>query len=328
MISELTATVRAALDQRLSVARTLAVDLLRPVATDPDAPRPESGAATFRALPIAQGKAALAFASRWPVGSTVAARVTVTADGDRVIADVDGLPLELRWRGDDGATPALGQTLAFRVLAHRPEIVLQRLSTSPAGDARSSDASTRISHEAQALQASAVLASYGEHDERSIHFTAPLVRDARAGASVVDFDTGPTPVAHGDAAAPTVRTPSDPSLPFAPVVLSGPAWRDQPVELVIRRHRRDEWLDDPTQDDWCGELVIDLPNIGRVAGHLAWSMQGLRVRLDADREVSATALADAAPELAAAFIDMRLRVSALSIGHAIQGPSSGGRDER
>jgi hypothetical protein len=306
---------------------------VRPLSGDTDA-MPLEYEALARAIPVAQGKAALEFASRWPVGATVAARVTGTGDGNRVLAEVEGLPLDLHWRGDDGAAPSIGASLAFRVLALRPEIVLQRLPNVIAQPgSNSADVSTHISADAKVLQASATLAAYGVPDERTVRFATPLFADpARVDATPGGPAAVDASVAHGgtgstlEALATTVRTTTaDPTLPFAPVVLAGPPWRDQPMELIVRRQRRDERIDDPTQDDWCGELVIDLPHIGRVAGHLAWSMQGLRVRLDADREGSATALADAAPELAAAFIDLRMRVAALSIGHATQVP--GIRDE-
>jgi len=332
MISELTATVRAALDRRLQVERTLGVDALRPVSA-------EAGTTSFEretlthATPVAQGKAALEFASRWPVGTTVAARVTGTGDANRILADIDGLPLELHWRGDDGAAPTVGQALAFRVLALRPEIVLQRLPNviAPA-ESDPADTSTHISADAKVLHASAALAAYGVADERTVRFTTPLIADrADEAAAPHEVATGETSVSHAAASAAAeslaagVRATTDPTLPFAPVILSGPAWRDQPIELIVRRRRHDERLDDPTQDDWCGELVIDLPHIGRVAGHLAWSMQGLRVRLDADLETSADALADAASELVAAFTDLRMRVAGLSIGPGIH--AAGARDE-
>lgn len=341
MISEpvatVTATVRAALDQRLQVGRTLAIDLVRPIGADPDTPRPGSSDAGFRAPRVAQGTTAVAFAARWPVGSTVAAQVTATADGDRVIADVDGLPLELHWRGDDGATPTAGQTLAFRVLAVRPEIVLQRIAdaVTTSGGTADPDASPRISTDAQALQAAAVLAAYGAKDDRTIRFATPLLAHDPGPTSGLDDDLADATLPRAAAASPAAgldvlalaaRPPTDPTQPFAPILFFGPAWPDQPMELIVRRQRHDDRLDDPAQDDWCGELEIDLSRIGRVAGHLSWSMQGLRLRLDVDRETSATTLADAAPELAAAFIDVRLRVSALSIGHANLGPSPGGPD--
>lgn len=115
------------------------------------------------------------------------------------------------------------------------------------------------------------------------------------------------------AARHSIETNNTPPI-FVPLVLQGPAWDGQEMELIVRRERADETLDNPALDHWCGEVVIDLPELGRVTGHLAFSMQGLRVRLDADDEASVTRLTGATAELAAAFAHIDLRVSGLSVG--------------
>ena len=101
---------------------------------------------------------------------------------------------------------------------------------------------------------------------------------------------------------------------FMPLVLQGPAWPGQPMELVVRRERKDEQFDNPALDHWCGEVLIDLPHLGRVAGHLAFSMQGLRIRLEGDDAEAVDAMSAHATELAHAMTVANLRVSALSVG--------------
>jgi hypothetical protein len=86
------------------------------------------------------------------------------------------------------------------------------------------------------------------------------------------------------------------------------------MELVVRREREDEQFDNPVLDHWCGEVLIDLPNLGRVAGHLAFSMQGLRIRLEGDDADAVDAMTAHANELAHALSAANLRVNALSVG--------------
>lgn len=107
-------------------------------------------------------------------------------------------------------------------------------------------------------------------------------------------------------------------VPFAPVVLQGPAWPGQPLELVVRRERADEQFDNAALDHWCGELSIDLPLLGRIAGHLTWSMQGLRIRMEGDGDDTIAAMNEGSVELATAFASADLRIAALSVG----GPSA------
>lgn len=106
---------------------------------------------------------------------------------------------------------------------------------------------------------------------------------------------------------------SDPTMPL-PVVLQGPAWPGQPMELVVRRDRDDDAFDNPALDQWCGEIVIELPALGRIAGHLAWSMQGLRIRLDGHDAAAVASMTAATTELAAALVDADLRVVGLTVG--------------
>ena len=151
--------------------------------------------------------------------------------------------------------------------------------------------------------------------------TATEAVDALAPHRAVDAPATPSDAtngvrdADGTPTAPSARAPDDasPTAPFAPLVLQGPAWVGQPIELVVRRERADEALDNPVLDHWCGEVVIDLPRLGRVAGHLSFSMQGLRVRIEADDDASVAALSAATAELATAFADVDLRVSGLAV---------------
>lgn len=103
------------------------------------------------------------------------------------------------------------------------------------------------------------------------------------------------------------------TLPFSPLVLQGPAWDGQPMELVVRRERDDELFDNPVLDHWCGEVTIDLPHLGRVAGHLSFSMQGLRVRIEGDDEHGVMTMTAASSELAAALAHADLRVAGLTV---------------
>jgi len=98
------------------------------------------------------------------------------------------------------------------------------------------------------------------------------------------------------------------------------------MELVVRRERGDEALDNPALDPWCGDLTIDLPTLGRVSGRLAFSMHGLRIRLEGDDAATVAAMHESSALLAAAFADADLRVQSLSIGKAgsIDGPSADG----
>lgn len=167
-----------------------------------------------------------------------------------------------------------------------------------------------------------------------VRFDVPLLsietgtKDATAlattGSSLkAEVTAAATPlVAAGDAAArdtvsSSVRNATESNgLPpaFIPLVLQGPAWVGQPMEMIVRRERADDLLDNPALDHWCGEVVIDLPELGRVAGHLVFSVQGLRVRLVVEDEASVASLTAATGELAAAFARNDLRVSGLSVG--------------
>lgn len=104
------------------------------------------------------------------------------------------------------------------------------------------------------------------------------------------------------------------SVTFSPLVLQGPAWNGQAVELVVRREREDEHFDNPVLDSWCGDVQIDLPRLGRVAAHLSFSMKGLRVRIEGDDTTGVDAMTGAASSLAAAFAGADLRVTTLTVG--------------
>ena len=103
------------------------------------------------------------------------------------------------------------------------------------------------------------------------------------------------------------------TVPFSPLVLQGPAWPGQSVELVVRREREDEQFDNPVLDHWCGEVLIDLPNLGRIAAHLSLSMKGLKLRIEGDDSASVDAMTGAAPALASALGSAEMRVATLTI---------------
>ena len=266
------------LDRRTQVDRVLALDPLRAIGTDADATTPAraNASATDRADPGA-------LTSRLPLGRLVAAHVVEVLDGDHVVADVEQWRVSLAWpRGAGAVLP--GQALTLRVLAHRPMLLFQNVDA--AGDVLDAlDASpTRWSAGALALARSATaLPSQG--GRTATVFTEPILdieivasSDVPAHADRTDavvenpgrqaFDQTGAEIALGDVI--VARTPDEPirdpgTLPPMPIVLQGPAWPGQAVELVVRRQRADEELDNAALDQWCGEIVIDLPTLGRVA---------------------------------------------------------------
>lgn len=329
-----TASLMGSLDPRASIARTSAVDAVRPL--DPSA---RDAGASFDAtrmpsMPKASA-AALAFAARWPVGSDVLARVVSIAEDRRITADVDGLPIEIRWRDGDGPSPRAGEGLAFRVMAHTPQLVLQFTAhasfDAPSRMLADRDAPTQLSDDALFLQTLIdPLEDAADASDRVVRFAQPLIETRRPGVARehVRAMAGHVASLASDASA-TMHESIDHlashvfaakhdagagAMPFIPVVLSGPAWHGQAMELLLRRHARDDALDDPALDAWCGEITMDLPRLGRVAGHLALSMQGVRLRLEADDVDGAVALDAALSELAAAFADTGLRLASLSVG--------------
>lgn len=157
-----------------------------------------------------------------------------------------------------------------------------------------------------------VIESIPLSDAKPAHVDAAAVATATAlVAHAVDDATIREP------ALPAIRNAIETNITppiFVPLILQGLAWDGQEMELIVRHERADETLDNPALDHWCGEVVIDLPELGRVTGHLAFSMQGLRVRLDADDQASVTRLSGATAELAAAFAHIDLRVAGLSVG--------------
>ena len=203
----------------------------------------------------------------------------------------------------------------------------------PARSARGDSATASWSTDALRLQTLAGRFAAAPHVGGPLRFDMPLLvidpkaNDAAARASVeastaVGLAAAESAPLGGDAAAQDASTsnirhaaePNGLAPVFVPLMLQGPAWIGQPMELIVRRERADELLDNPALDHWCGEVVIDLPELGRVAGHLEFSIQGLRVRLVADHETSVAKLTAATTELAAAFATNDLRVSGLSVG--------------
>ena len=203
----------------------------------------------------------------------------------------------------------------------------------PARPARNNAATPLWSSDALRLQTLAGAGALASLEGGPVRFDVPLLSiESKANDATESAPTGPSlkaevaaaaaPPVAGDAAArdtpsSSVRNATESNgLPpaFIPLVLQGPAWIGQPMELIVRRERADEMLDNPALDRWCGEVVIDLPELGRVAGHLEFSIQGLRVRLVVENEASVARLTAATTELAAAFAHNDLRVSGLSIG--------------
>lgn len=185
-----------------------------------------------------------------------------------------------------------------------------------------SAASPRLSADALRLQTIAQPADEGAapHQGTRLRFEVPLL----ASDSKAPDESKPAPLGV-TFEAETARDPTTSTLRHAgaapetpplslPLVLQGPAWNGQAIELIVRRERADEMLDNPALDQWCGEVVIDLPELGRVAGHLSFSMQGLRVRLEADEVTSVASLTAATAELAVALAGIDLRVVGLSVG--------------
>jgi hypothetical protein len=297
----------AALDRRLQVDSLAAI---APVASSSDGAR---GAA-----PQAAAGASSA-AEPFPLGQVIDARVVDIAESGHVVADLAGQRLALSW--PTGSGPAIGSRIALRVLARTPMLLFEDASRD--GERRESpDAPTSLSVAARALQNPAATGA------GALRFTAPILQievDGDPPLHAMDSATGSTNSATPDrisldtvivAQAPLTDRAVDPSV-MLPFVLRGPAWPGQDVELVVRRDREDEAFENPVLDQWCGELMIDLPNLGRVSGHLAWSMQGLRIRLEGQDASSVASMSASTAELARALADVDLPVLAVSVGQPV-----------
>ncbi len=328
MIVDESDALLAALDRRLSVDRLPAIDAKLPGrdATAASDGRASVGDPSARpvapaALPAADDRSALE--TSLPRGRIVSARIVDVGSGDDVVAEIDRWHVTLSL--PDGADPKPGDRIALRVIAHEPTLLLQAVDADGLGASTDAtdDLPTRWSPDAMRLARDVVAG-----DPRAIRrFTGPIVDVATAS---VDETRPGDPAAPASPAAPLTLVdaptlvrdarPADPAsspVPMTAMVLQGPAWPGQPIEIVVRRERADEAFDNAQLDRWCGEIVIDLPHLGRVVGHLAWSMQGLRIRLDGEDDASASSMRVAAPELAAALADAALPVVALSVGRPL-----------
>ena len=310
MTPEPTAAVRAALDQRLQVGRTPAVDAAQPVG---------SGRATGVAIEVSTGPPPVragvaAFAARWPLGSLIEAEVLESTSTDRIAARIGGVRVDLPWSRVDGSRPTVGQTLAFRVVAHVPTLTLERVAVSdPSQAANDPDTPMRLSDNALALRA--IATSGDAASSGAVRFGQPLFDPTAAASTHADATILLGDASRSDVPARAAIDDLTTAWPVTlPLVLQGPAWPGQPIELVIRREPRDAAIADAALDDWCGDLVLDLPSLGRVAAHLAWSMAGLRVRLDADDGAAAGAMVGDARALIDAFDAASLRVATFSVG--------------
>ena len=130
-----------------------------------------------------------------------------------------------------------------------------------------------------------------------------------AGATIDNGPTRSSSAAAGHADAGTAGAAG--VLPV--IVLHGPAWTSQQIELVIRRERDDEAVDNAALDAWCTDLSVDLPALGAIDARLAWTTSGLRVRVDAHRAGAAEALRDSAAQFAATLADLPMRLAGLAI---------------
>ena len=338
----------AALDRRLQVDSVLAVDPLAPVSRGSGTPSSAAGSNFASATAANAQNTATPLTTRLPLGQLITARVVEVPQPDHVIAEVGNLRIDLAWpKGNGIAQP--GRDIGLRVLAHEPMLLFQSEPLDAAGssgDGIDPEAAARWSSDAMHLQPPGATPGRGAGPVR---FDAPIldieiVPIDKNGPAVADdwqpgvprpssnavVSSGPARIALDDVIVARSTAVVDgidaPLIPraiddgsripttFMPLVLHGPAWPGQPMELVVRRERKDEAFDNPALDHWCGEVLIDLPNLGRVAGHLAFSMQGLRLRLEGDDAEAVDAMTAHATELAHALAVANLRVSALSVG--------------
>ncbi len=330
MIVDESDALAAALDRRLAIDRVLPLDAKLPngsAATAAAAIGDEllDAPAASRALPASAPRtdAGDTLAARLPAGRVVSAQVVEVVDADRVVAQIDRFRITLAFPGGVDAQP--GDRIALRILAHEPTLSLQAVDDEPIDDARAdAGVATRWSRDAMQLSRNTLADDAGV----TRRFSEPLLEmrpaaldvDAATDAAAAETTASTTlAVVDGAVARDVVRAADPPTNPMAgaAIVLQGPAWAGQPIEILVRRERADEAFDNAALDRWCGEIVIDLPNLGRVVGHLAWSMQGLRIRLEGDDDESAASMRAATPELANALADAALPVLALSVGRPV-----------
>ncbi len=343
----------AALDRRLAVDGVSPVDRPQAVAgaaAGPGAAASRSDAS--QGTVAADGD--LDLATRLPLGRVVQARVLEIPREGHVVAEAESLRIDLAWPARNGVTPRVGRDLSLRVLAHRPMLLFEsvaeaadasveaaevprwssdaiRLQSSigPASSTSRGNGPTRfdipiIDIEFETLGSDdRVVEPRASSSRTVVERTArgaspPSITDARAPIALDDIVVARSTAVVDGVATPLIPRSRDdgaaPPAAFVPLVLLGPAWPDRPMELVVRRERADESFDNPALDHWCGEVLIDLPRLGRVAGHLAVSMQGLRIRLEGDDDGTVDSMNAAAVELTRAFADAELRVLSLSVG--------------
>jgi hypothetical protein len=331
-----------ALDRRMQVDRMLAIDPVRSLGNASEGPRSSTLPSTASALPTVT----LALIEHLPLGLVFAARVTEVPEANHVIVELGRLRISLAWPDGNGPAPAPGGTIALRVLAHDPMLLFENVRSRSDQATGVRDPLTQLSPGALQLQTPQA------SGDGVLHFTVPILEvevvllqtpahesqpASRSAQSVANSPSGHIAlddvivarsgsiVEAGDLA-PLRQTPNDGSINPAgmlPLVLQGPAWPGQEVELVVRRERADEAFDNAALDQWCGEIVIDLPHLGCVAGHLSWTMQGLRIRLEGQDETSVASMNAAAPELAMALADVALPVLSLSVGGPVAATAFG-----
>lgn len=315
----------------------LAIDPVRSLGNASEGPRSSMLPSNASALPTVTA----ALIEHLPLGQVFAARVAEVPEANHVIVELGRLRIALAWPDGNGPAPAPGGTIALRVLAHNPMLLFENVR-SPSDQATGvRDPLTQLSPGALQLQAPKTTGDGVLHFtvpileievvplETPAHASQPAWQSAQPNAQqvanppsghialddVIVARSGSIVEAGG--LAPLRQAPNDGSINPAgllPLVLQGPAWPGQDVELVVRRERADEAFDNAALDQWCGEIVIDLPHLGRVAGHLSWSMQGLRIRLEGQDETSVALMSAAAPELAMALAEVALPVLAVSVG--------------
>lgn len=305
----------SALDRRLQIDRIVA---LEPASVFDDASGdPATGTQPARSAPTSS-----AYLDRLPLGQVFDARV-VSAEGGDVIAELGALRIALSWPNSGSPAPVAGAWIALRVLAHEPALLFQNVPADGAEPDDDADAPLRLSTDARSLQSAA------SSGAGTVRFTVPIVDVSASHAAAVASrgSTDPAPnlfavgdpsfdrdsPAQGSVARVVTVDASVQAQAGLPLVLQGPAWSGQDVELVVRRERRDEAFDNPALDQWCGELVIDLPTLGRVSSHLAWSVQGLRIRLEGQEPASVASMTETATELAQALSAVDLPVIAVSV---------------
>ena len=339
MIVQDTDPAMQALDRRLQIDRVLSLDPLAGVSGK------DSGSGSSRPTTAASTEVAqqTTLAARLPLGRVVLARIVDVPDAEHVVADIERWRVSMAWPRGAGSLLHPGQDITLRVLAHKPMLLFQNVDASgePLDGNGDADAAPPTRWSAGALELSSQLGA-SRNGNSVIRFSEPIIEveivaleaddsiDAGSSASVATRGAKPgaTPSSTTDrialddvivarSASTTGAPPPPTTMPF---VLQGPAWAGQAMELVVRRERADDELDNPVLDQWCGEIVIDLPQLGRVSGHLAFSMQGLRIRLEGEDAATVAAMGAATASLAAALADADLRVQALSVGQ----PGAGG----